>query len=108
MEKNENLIRRLDEIESKLSEFLSLDQYIKLREEILKEAADEHSFIVVDDFVDEMTKASLSVYSNFTSLESARATSIKNKCFVQYIDENNTEHSFYKGFKTGQLLIPAG
>ena len=107
MEKNENLIQRLNEIESKLSEFLSLDQYIKLREEILKEA-EEHSFIVVDDFVDEMTKASLSVYSNFTSVESARETSIKNKCFVQYFDESNTEHSFYKGFKTAPLLIPAG
>src|SRR5690348_3832117 len=99
MEANENLIQKLNEIESKLSEFLSLDQYIKLREEILKEA-EEHSFIVVDDFVDEMTKASLSVYSNFESAESAREASVKSKCFVQYFDNNNIEHSFYKGFRT--------
>ena len=107
MEANEHLMQKLNEIENKLSEFLSLDQYIKLREEILKEA-DEHSFIVVDDFVDEMTKASLSVYSDFASVESARETSIKNRCFVQYFDKDNIEHSFYKGFKTGSLLMPAG
>ena len=33
MEGNEDLIQKLNEIENKLSEFLSLDQYIKLREE---------------------------------------------------------------------------
>jgi len=107
MERSEHLIQKLDEIESKLSGFLTLDQYIKLREEILKEA-DEHSFIVVDDFVVEMTKASGSIYSNVTSVELAREASINDKCFVQYMDENNIEHSFYKGFKTGPLLIPAG
>jgi hypothetical protein len=107
MESNENFIQRLDEIEGKLSEFLTVDQYIKLREEILKEA-DGHSVIVVDDFVVEMAKASISVYTNTTSIESARETSIKNKCFVQYMGENNIEHSFYKGFKTGPLLTPAG
>ena|ERR1700759_2787300 len=107
MERSENLIQKLDEIEHKLSGFLTLDQYIKLREEILKET-DEHSFIVVDDFVVEMTKASSAVYSNLTSIESARQASINDKCFVQYMDENNIEHSFYKGFKTGPLLMPAG
>jgi len=107
MESNENLIKRLDEIEGKLSEFLTVDQYIKLREEILKET-DGHSVIVVDDFVIEMAKASISIYTNTTSIESARETSIKDKCFVQYMDENNIEHSFYKGFKTGPLLTPAG
>lgn len=107
MESNENFIQRLDELENKLSEFLSLDQYIKLREEILKEA-NEHSYIVVDDFVVEMARASISIYTNVTSIESARETSIKNKCFVQYMGDNNVEHSFYKGFKTGPLLTPAG
>ncbi|HEX5152163.1 MAG TPA: hypothetical protein VFW07_12000 [Parafilimonas sp.] len=107
MEGNENFIQKLDEIENKLSEFLTLDQYIKLREEILKEP-DEHSFIVVDDFVVEMARASISVYTDVTSIESARETSIKNKCFIQYMDKNNIEHSFYKGFKTGPLLTPAG
>ena len=107
MGSNEDLIQKLNEIEGKLSEFLSLDQYIKLREEILKEA-DEHSYIVVDDFAVEMAKASISVYTNLTSIESARETSIKEKCFVQYMDKNNIEHSFYKGFKTGPLLTLAG
>jgi len=107
MEKNDNFIQRLDEIENKLSEFLTLDQYIKLREELLKEA-DEHSYIVVDDFVVEMARASISVYTNVISVDSARETSIKDKCFVQYMDKNNMEHSFYKGFKTGPLLTPAG